>query len=146
MKKNRKRALHNPLGNSKTFLFFNPCPTGGHWRIQGGHSGHGPTQKPERGANTSFAPPNSLKNHKCGVFGMTIHTYELRWRIHRTFRAMPLKWPVCPSNRKNSVTSFFFGERALSRPFVYILLQNRRLVSRQRNLLSSIYGLRVSIV
>ena len=46
-----------------------------HWRIQGGQSGHGPTQKPERGPTYLLAPQNTSKNHKCGAFGMTIHNY-----------------------------------------------------------------------
>ena len=88
-----KKLLHytNPV-SSKVFMTKRSSgryryPVKEHWRIQGGHSGHGPTQKPERGGQHIFWPPqNTLKNHKCGAFGMTIHRY-LRWRIQRTFKA-----------------------------------------------------------
>ena len=34
-----------------------------HWRIQGGHGGHGPSQKPERGTNIAFGPAPKIREY-----------------------------------------------------------------------------------
>ena len=72
----------------------------------GGSRGANPAMAPPKsleGGQHIFCPPpkTTLKNHKSGVFGITIHTYAGGSRGH--FRAMPLKWPVCPSNRKKNI-------------------------------------------